>query len=124
MTAAGGLNVVSGSVPTGQIAACWIAVTEDGRFAYTTNAGSGSISGYRVLGDGSLSLLDADGRTGVTGAGSTPLDMALDRASNYLHVLEAGTHAVGAFQVHNDGSLMPMPDAGVLPVGTVGLAAR
>ncbi len=124
VTAAGGLTVVSGSVPTGQIAACWIAVTEDGRFAYTTNAGSGSISGYRVLGDGSLSLLDADGRTGVTDAGSTPLDMALDRASNYLYVLEGGTHAIGAFRVSYDGSLMPMPDAGVLPVGTVGLAAR
>jgi len=33
--------------------------------------------GYRISRDGALSLLDADGRTGVTGPG--PIDMALSR---------------------------------------------
>jgi 6-phosphogluconolactonase (cycloisomerase 2 family) len=34
-------------------------VTPNGRYAYTTNTGSGSISGYRIDRDGALSLLDA-----------------------------------------------------------------
>ena len=45
-------------------------VTKNGRFAYTTNTGSGSISGYAVSADGGLTLLDADGHTGRNGPGS------------------------------------------------------
>ena len=37
--------------PVGQGAACWVAVSPDGRFAYTGNA-SGSISGFAVARDG------------------------------------------------------------------------
>ena len=37
---AGALHLVSPSVPTGQTAACWIVVTKDGKYAYTTNTGS------------------------------------------------------------------------------------
>ncbi len=73
----GTLQVISPAVPTHQAAACWVVVTNDGRFAYTTNAGSGSISGFLVGPDSSLLLLDADGRTGDTGEGSAPIDMAL-----------------------------------------------
>ena len=35
------LEVVSGSVATHQTAACWVVVSRNGRFAYTTNTGSG-----------------------------------------------------------------------------------
>src|SRR6185436_17653840 len=41
-------SVVSGSVPTTETSACWIAVTNNGRYAYTTNAASGTITGYAV----------------------------------------------------------------------------
>jgi 6-phosphogluconolactonase (cycloisomerase 2 family) len=40
--------VVSPSVPTTETAACWVVVSGDGRFLYTTNAGSGTVSGYRI----------------------------------------------------------------------------
>src|SRR6266851_4783580 len=44
-----------------QTAPCWVVLTNDGRFAYTTNTGSGNISGYRVEFNGMLRLLNADG---------------------------------------------------------------
>ena len=117
------LQVVSPSIPTHQTAACWVVVTDNGKYAYTTNTGSGSVSGYRVSHDGTLTLLDADGRTGDTGAGSTPIDAALSRNSRYLYVLNSGTHTVAAFQINGDGSLVPLGEVGI-PAGSVGIAAR
>jgi 6-phosphogluconolactonase (cycloisomerase 2 family) len=75
VAAGGRLQSVTGPVPDHHTAACWVAATGDGRFAYTTNTHDGTISGYRVLHDGSLSLLDADGLTAATGG--TPIDAAM-----------------------------------------------
>jgi 6-phosphogluconolactonase (cycloisomerase 2 family) len=116
------LQVVSASAQTHQTAACWIAVTQNGKFAYAANAGSGSVSGYQVGQDGSLTLLDADGRTGVTGPGSTPVDMAMSHNSQYLYVLGNGSHMIHAFSVNADGSLGTVAGAAV-PGGAAGIAA-
>jgi 6-phosphogluconolactonase len=64
----GTLTPNGGPVSSGQAAACWLAAA--GHFAYTTNAGSGSIGRFAIARDGSLSLVG----TTVVGAGSTPLD--------------------------------------------------
>ena len=80
---------------TTETAACWVVVTKDGRYTYTTNTGSNSISGYAIGRDGSLTLLDADGRTAVTGAG--PIDAALSRESRFLYTLNDGAHEIAAF---------------------------
>jgi 6-phosphogluconolactonase len=120
----GALTTLSSSVGTGQTAACWVAVTPNGRYVYVTNTGSGSISGYRVDFDGALALLDEDGRTGVTGAGSTPIDVVVTDSGRYLYNLNSGTHTLGAFRVQSDGSLTPLPFVGGLPTGANGLAAR
>lgn len=114
---------ISASAPTHQTAPCWVVVTNNGKYAYTTNAGSDSISGYQIAPDGSLSLLNDDGRTGLTGAGSHPTDMALSINSQYLYALDNNTHAISAFGVGPDGSLAALPGASV-PDGSVGLAAR
>jgi len=118
----GQLWPVSASVATTETAACWAVVTKDSRYAYVTNAGSGTLSGYAVGKDGSLRLLDADGVTGVTGPGSTPLDAAFS-ANDYLYVLNAGTHTISAFSVGSDGSLSPVGGAAGLPASAVGVAA-
>ena len=55
----GALDVVSGSVVDTQGAPCWLIASRDGRFAFTTNAASGTISSYRIARDGSLTLLAA-----------------------------------------------------------------
>ncbi|MCI0683992.1 MAG: lactonase family protein [Gemmataceae bacterium] len=122
----GGLDVISASVPTTETAACWIAITDSGRFTYTTNTGSGTISGYAIRKPrGTLVLLDADGVTAVTGAGSAPTDLALSRGSRYLYVLNSGTGEIGAFAVNaGNGALTPLESVGGLPAASTGLAAR
>ena len=122
--AQGVLGVISASVPDHQRAPCWLVITKNGRYAYTANAGSDSISGYAVAPDGSLSLLDADGVTGLTGAGGHPIDMDLSQNSQYLYALNSGNGTIAAFRVQADGSLTSLTGAGGLPAGAVGLAAR
>ncbi|HEY0733289.1 MAG TPA: beta-propeller fold lactonase family protein [Herpetosiphonaceae bacterium] len=120
----GHLSVISASVSTTETAACWLVVTNDGRYAYTTNTGSSSISGYHVAKDGSLMLLDADGVTGSTPMGSLPIDAALSKNSRFLYVLSGGSNTISGFAVADDGSLMPLGMVGGLPASAVGLAAR
>ena len=120
----GALTTISPSVGTQQTAACWVAVTPNGRFAYVTNTGSGSITGYGIDVDGSLELLDADGRTALTGDDSAPVDLAMTDGGRFLYSLNSGTSTIGAFRVRSDGSLTPLPFTGGLPSGANGLAAR
>ena len=120
----GGLTAISPAVSTTQTAACWIAVSRNGRFAYSTNGGSGSVTGLRIGHDGSLHLLDADGRTGVTGSGSVPLDAAFSLGGRYLYVLSSGLHEVSVFRFGPDGSLTPLPGASGLPATANGMAVR
>jgi 6-phosphogluconolactonase len=118
----GSLQVISPSVPTTETAACWVVVTRNGRFAYVSNTGSGTLSGYNVSSAGSLSLLDADGVTGVTGPG--PIDMALSVNSHFLYSLNSGDGTISAFRVNHDGSLSPLPGVAGIPSGANGLAVR
>lgn len=118
----GTLVTVSATVPTNQTANCWVVVTPDGRYTYVTNTGSGSISGYAIGFDGQITLLDADGRTGITGGG--PIDLALTDNGRFLYSLNGGTNTIGAFQVRGDGRLEVLPFATGLPVGANGLAAH
>ncbi|MBI3365077.1 MAG: beta-propeller fold lactonase family protein [Ignavibacteriae bacterium] len=120
----GDLTLVTGPIGNTQTAACWVVITNNGKYSYTTNTGSGSISGYRIADDGSLTLLTHDGRTGVTGVGSKPIDMALSINSRYLYTLNAGTQSVSAFQVNSDGTLTSLTSITGLPASAVGLAAR
>jgi 6-phosphogluconolactonase len=118
----GDLQVISPSVPTTETAACWIVVTRNGHFAYASNTGSGTLSGYNVSSGGSLSLLDADGVTGVTGPG--PIDMALSVNSHFLYALNSGNGTISAFRVNHNGSLSSFPGVDGIPSGANGLAAQ
>ncbi len=119
----GGVSPISPAVGTGQTAACWVVVTADGRFAYATNTGSDSITGYRIAKGGELSLLDKDGVTGMTGDG--PTDMALSRDGSVLYALNGAEGSVSAFEVGRDGGLDRIGTTGGLPpVAVAGLAVR
>lgn len=113
---------ISPNVATTETAACWVVVTGNGRYAYTTNTGSASVSGYAVGNNGRLSLLNPDGKTANTGAG--PTDAALSQGSRFLYVLASGAHQIDRFRVNGDGSLSALGAVGGLPAGSVGLAAR
>jgi len=117
----GQLRLTSGSVLTRQGAPCWAVVTNDGRFGFTGN-GSGSVSGFFIAGDGSISLIDPNGASALIGAGVN--DIALSSNSRYLYVLQTGgAQAVHAFRIEPDGHLAPLGPVGGLPTGTRGLAA-
>jgi 6-phosphogluconolactonase (cycloisomerase 2 family) len=111
------LTAISASVPTGQTAACWVVVTPNGRFAYTTNTGSASVSGYDIASDGALSLFASV--AGTTNAGPTDMGLA---GADFLYTLDSGAAAISAFAVASDGSLAPMAGAAGLPASAVGLA--
>lgn len=118
----GGLETVTPSEPNFQIAACWIAITTDGRFAYSANTGADNISGFAIAPDGTLALLDADGVTAP--AGDAPADLALSRGSRYLYVRNGSGGSISGYRVQGDGALEPVTLVSGLPAGSTGLAAR
>jgi 6-phosphogluconolactonase (cycloisomerase 2 family) len=115
------LKVISPSVGTTQTAACWVVVSKNGKYAYTTNTGSGSISSYRIERNGALTLLDP--QAGLIGFDSSPIDMAISSNGRYLYALGSGSHTISIFRLNEDGSLEPRGEVSV-PEGAVGLAAR
>jgi 6-phosphogluconolactonase len=123
LSRSGTLSVVSPSVGTTETAACWVVVTRNGRFAYVTNTGSGTVSGYAIGRHGSLTLLDPDGVTAVTGAGSSPIDADFSQNGRFVFVLNDGTDSIAGFRVRGDGSLTPVGEVFGLPASSVGLAS-
>ena len=117
VNADGTLAVATAAASTTQRAPCWLIVNNSGRFAYTANAGSATITGFAVAASGTLSLLTSTGVSGDLGAGAQPLDLDMSRNGNFLYVMKNGTGTIGGFAVAGDGSLTPLAD-------TPGLAAR
>lgn len=116
----GSLRLISASVDTYQRESCWIKVS--GNYAYVTNFGSHSITGYQLGDDGSLRLLNGDGVTAMTGDGSHPVDFAVTPDGRFLYVLLPGTSQVGVYRINPDGSLVHL-DAfqGKWPIGSQGV---
>jgi 6-phosphogluconolactonase (cycloisomerase 2 family) len=121
--AAGALGVVSASLPVGQGAACWVAVSPSGRFAYTGNA-SGSISGYAIAADGALTALDADGLTAPLIP--SPRDLDFDESGRFVVAISPGNPTTGGqvttFRVGADGALTVV-DTAPAAAGVTGAAA-
>lgn len=124
ISSSGVLTPITASAGTTETSACWLVVTDSGRFAYVANTGSGTISGYRINQDGSLTLLDVDGETGITGPGTAPADSALSAGSQFLYTRNGGTASIIAFKTQADGSLTSLGTVTGLPGAFVGLAAR
>lgn len=117
----GDLNPIDSAVATTQSAACWIAMTPDFRYLYTSNTGNDSISLFRVDFDGEITLVDP--QTANTGAG--PLDMAITRDSRFLYVLDAAGGLIGDYTIGAGGALAGIPGSQVvLPTSANGLAVR
>jgi 6-phosphogluconolactonase len=114
------LAVISASVGTTQTAACWVVVTPNGRYAYVTNTGSGTISSYAVQKSGKLSLAQPVAAT----AGAGPIDAAISASGRQLFVLNSGSQTISSFSVAKDGSLANPGSTAGLPVGANGLAAN
>ena len=98
-------------------------IPNNGKTAFVSNTGSGTISSYHINpSDGSLSLLNATAAD--TGMGSAPIDMALGNNSRILFVLLGGSQSVASFRVWKNGNLTPVDTVGGLPLGAQGIAAK
>lgn len=116
------LDTLTASATTTETAACWGIVSRDSDFAFTANAGSGTISAFRILNNGSVSLIPNDGVSASLGGASHPIDMAV--AKDLLYVLANGNPAtITGYRIGKTGSLT---DVGSVPAATnySGLAVR
>ena len=120
----GKLAPISINVPTLGAATCWNVVTPDGKFVYTSNAGTSNISGLAIANTGALTALPGT-VVGTNPAGSTNLDIAVTADGKFVYTLNSGAGAVGIFAVQNDGTLLNIGFAGgVSPLsGFNGIAA-
>jgi 6-phosphogluconolactonase (cycloisomerase 2 family) len=119
----GYLQVIDPSVANTETAPCWLIVTKGGRYVFTTNTPDDSLSAYDIDFQGFLSLLDADGRTGEPGPGTSPLDMDLSNNGRFLYTLNIGDDMISTFRVRPNGSLKHLGVITGVPDGANELAA-
>lgn len=112
-----GVSVLDSAVGTTQTAACWIAISADGRHVYTTNTGSDTISRFGLAADGALTLMDQ------TTTGDAPIDLDLSDDGAYLYALNAASDSISIYSVQADGSLISTGTLAGIPATAVGLAA-
>lgn len=118
----GHLQTISPAVPNGQRGVCWLAITPDGKFAYTANTGSSSITGYQIDSDGSLQLINSDGKTAeVT---DRPFDIAVSRDGQFLHVLTGRQNIETLLIDPSTGALTASHKLAGLPPGSNGLVSK
>jgi len=110
---AGGLDLITASLPVGFGAACWVAISPNGKLAYTGNA-SGTISGFAIGRDGSL---DPIGATPTP----SPRDLAFSRNGRFLYAVSP-TGRVTDYRVATDGALELLTSAPAA-AGLTGIAA-
>ena len=114
---------ITRSVGNGRSEICWVALTRDGRFAFTTNFADGAVSRYSIAEGGSLELEDAtaaltvDGRPGLR-------DEALSADGRYLYAIDADSGSIYGWSVDQNGALSPIGSWDGLPTTVAGLAAR
>ena len=104
-----------GSTADAQAAACWISAARG--FYYVSNAGSGTVSSFKLDGSGVPVL--AERHAATVQAGVT--DSAATNDQRFLYVECGGAGTLDAFRVHHDGTLtlvqtvtgLPMPPAAV-----------
>ena len=118
----GDLRLISGSVPTHQGAACWVVITENDEFAFTSDTASGVITGFSLSREGSVATLDPQGVSARPG--STPTDLALSENSRFLFALNSGSGTIAGWRIGSDGALAFTGAAAGIPASASGIAAR
>jgi len=118
----GELTAVTTSLGAGQAAACWIALSADGRVAYASNTADDTITSYAVAFDGTLTVLESI----AASVGDGPTDMAVTRDGRFFYVLNAAEGAIGDYTIDVGGTLTGIPGVvdGLPTGGLTGLAVR
>lgn len=117
----GSISLISGSIGANQSAACWVVITKNEKFAYTTNTASNNLTSFNInKNTGGINVNTAIAANTEMG----PIDAALSGNSKFLYVLNSGSQSIDAFAVAENGSLQRIQTMSGLPVGANGLAAR
>jgi 6-phosphogluconolactonase (cycloisomerase 2 family) len=93
----GGTLTQLDAADTGQMATCW--VVRAGQYLYTSNAGSGSLSGYSVSGSGGLTAL------GNTATDAGTVDAASAAGGQFVYVQTGKAGIVDEFAAGGGGAL-------------------
>jgi 6-phosphogluconolactonase len=116
----GAVTLETPALADGQTAACWVATTVGGQFAFTANAHSNTISTYGVGAGATLSLLVPIAAS--TGAGDT--DMAIGGShGQLLFVYDSGAGEIQEFKIGAGASLSLAYAVYGLPATAEGMAA-
>jgi DNA-binding beta-propeller fold protein YncE len=104
---------------------CRDAVSPNGKWAYVSNAGSDTISGYNIGAKGVLTPIEASVVVGTLPAGSNNHEITVSSDGLYLYSLDSAEGTIGVFAIQSNGSLTYLGVTGGLPeaVGFNGLAA-
>lgn len=111
------------SVGNGRSEICWAVISNDGRYAFTTNFADGAVSRYAIDMGGGLTLEDAT--AGVTEDGRSGLrDEDLSDDGRYLYAIDADQGQIVGWAVDERGQLSMLGAWDGVPTTVAGLAAR
>ncbi|MEO8209801.1 MAG: beta-propeller fold lactonase family protein, partial [bacterium] len=113
----GNLSPVNGAVGNNQAAACWVATTEHGRFAYVTNTGSDNISSYYVGLFGGLYLIHA-----AIPTEDAPTEIIVAENNLYVYALNSASHTISGYRRTLLGNLNSIGITTGLPNFATGIA--
>lgn len=126
----GTAQAITNSLATGtQLAPCWAAITRNGKYVYTVNTASASLSAIEIDSNtGTLTLLNPVGGGGLAGLlppGTLPTDAAI-LGNEVLYVNIGGSGQIAAFTIEKGGALTELflSPAGTLPDHANGLVVR
>jgi 6-phosphogluconolactonase (cycloisomerase 2 family) len=103
----GGVKQMSEPYGNAEKAACWTAITADGKTLYVANFVSNSISSFEVGADGKLALLATTPRRGGTDPDTKDIEISKD--GKYLYAVASGAKEIAVFRIGDKGKLTELP---------------
>ncbi|MGX8833381.1 lactonase family protein [Amedibacillus sp. YH-ame6] len=118
------LHAIAKSIPNQQKATCWVSVDIKEQYAYTSNAGTDTISIYRIDQMGNVNLIknvlsDPNGR-------AAPLDSTTPCDGKNLYVLNGNEGTISVFEIRKNGDLVLVQvfaNTGLPNIGAQGIAS-
>lgn len=97
------------SAPSGGAALCWS--VRVGQYVFGVNAGSGTITSWRLAADGTSTIAEPVAGSAAGGL----IDVAASRGGRFVYALNAVAGTVSVFANDRDGGLTPAGSVGGLP---------
>ena len=104
----GGIKQMSDPYGDDEKAACWTAISADGKTLYVANFVSNSISSFDVTADGKLKLLTTTPRRG--GMDPDTKDIEISKDGKFLYAVASGAKQIAVFRIGDKGKLTELPE--------------